>query len=192
MGSSSVIEAGSHVLTSELSRQPPPAPEAMTFTAPTARVIQTHGNAENLQCEHSGSAEIDELSNAATSPACVREGIRSVGLSRRTTGQWPRAERRESESRSHIRQPDPITGQPPDCRELAAILVPKKGLEPPHPCGYMDLNHARLPIPPLRHICPARSRWTAATASVTKASTRVKLWRPYASHGIFIQERLLS
>src|SRR5579875_381936 len=32
-------------------------------------------------------------------------------------------------------------------------LVPKKGLEPPHPCGYMDLNHARLPIPPLRHEC---------------------------------------
>ena len=29
-------------------------------------------------------------------------------------------------------------------------LVPKKGLEPPHPCEYMDLNHARLPIPPLR------------------------------------------
>jgi hypothetical protein len=28
------------------------------------------------------------------------------------------------------------------------ILVPSKGLEPPHPCGYMDLNHARLPIPP--------------------------------------------
>jgi hypothetical protein len=26
--------------------------------------------------------------------------------------------------------------------------VPSKGLEPPHPCGYMDLNHARLPIPP--------------------------------------------
>jgi hypothetical protein len=30
--------------------------------------------------------------------------------------------------------------------------VPKKGLEPPHPCGYMDLNHARLPIPPLRPV----------------------------------------
>jgi hypothetical protein len=30
-------------------------------------------------------------------------------------------------------------------------LVPKRGLEPPHPCEYMDLNHARLPIPPLRH-----------------------------------------
>ena len=29
--------------------------------------------------------------------------------------------------------------------------MPKKGLEPPHPCEYMDLNHARLPIPPLRH-----------------------------------------
>lgn len=33
---------------------------------------------------------------------------------------------------------------------LSCCLVPKKGLEPPHPCGYMDLNHARLPIPPLR------------------------------------------
>jgi hypothetical protein len=32
------------------------------------------------------------------------------------------------------------------------IMVPKKGLEPPHPCGYMDLNHARLPIPPLRRV----------------------------------------
>src|SRR4051794_31650771 len=30
-------------------------------------------------------------------------------------------------------------------------MVPKKGLEPPHPCEYIDLNHARLPIPPLRH-----------------------------------------
>ena len=33
---------------------------------------------------------------------------------------------------------------------VRSLLVPKKGLEPPHPCGYMDLNHARLPIPPLR------------------------------------------
>ena len=31
------------------------------------------------------------------------------------------------------------------------MMVPKKGLEPPHPCEYVDLNHARLPIPPLRH-----------------------------------------
>src|SRR5580698_10241905 len=33
-------------------------------------------------------------------------------------------------------------------REGGKTLVPSKGLEPPHPCGYMDLNHARLPIPP--------------------------------------------
>ncbi len=30
-------------------------------------------------------------------------------------------------------------------------MVPQKGLEPPLPCENMDLNHARLPIPPLRH-----------------------------------------
>ena len=36
------------------------------------------------------------------------------------------------------------------------VLVPKKGLEPPHPCGYMDLNHARLPIPPLRQVTSVR------------------------------------
>ena len=36
-------------------------------------------------------------------------------------------------------------------RKIRWSLVPKKGLEPPHPCEYMDLNHARLPIPPLRH-----------------------------------------
>ena len=36
-------------------------------------------------------------------------------------------------------------------------MVPKKGLEPPHPCGYMDLNHARLPIPPLRLVVLSRS-----------------------------------
>ena len=30
-------------------------------------------------------------------------------------------------------------------------LVPKRGLEPPHPDGYYTLNVARLPIPPLRH-----------------------------------------
>src|ERR1035441_8778192 len=34
---------------------------------------------------------------------------------------------------------------------MRITLVPKKGLEPPHPCEYVDLNHARLPIPPLRH-----------------------------------------
>src|SRR5262244_40794 len=39
-----------------------------------------------------------------------------------------------------------------DPRISGQTLVPKKGLEPPHPCGYMDLNHARLPIPPLRQV----------------------------------------
>src|ERR1700704_3201686 len=36
--------------------------------------------------------------------------------------------------------------------KITKAVVPKKGLEPPHPCGYMDLNHARLPIPPLRPV----------------------------------------
>jgi hypothetical protein len=43
---------------------------------------------------------------------------------------------------------------------LESLLVPKKGLEPPHPCGYMDLNHARLPIPPLRQVTALRSSLT--------------------------------
>ena len=30
------------------------------------------------------------------------------------------------------------------------LLVRMRGLEPPRPCEHMDLNHARLPIPPLR------------------------------------------
>jgi nitrogen-specific signal transduction histidine kinase len=49
--------------------------------------------------------------------------------------------------------------------------VPKKGLEPPHPCGYMDLNHARLPIPPLRpvtYFCAA-----AATALMEETATSI-------------------
>jgi hypothetical protein len=31
-----------------------------------------------------------------------------------------------------------------------SILVPKRGLEPPQDCSHMNLNHARLPVPPLR------------------------------------------
>ncbi len=42
---------------------------------------------------------------------------------------------------------------------LSNSLVPKKGLEPPHPCEYMDLNHARLPIPPLRHDRSSATGW---------------------------------
>src|SRR5689334_499297 len=47
-------------------------------------------------------------------------------------------------------------------------LVPKKGLEPPHPCGYMDLNHARLPIPPLR-------LWAGAPGGIIGATPNIYL-----------------
>ena len=54
-------------------------------------------------------------------------------------------------------------------------LVPKKGLEPPHPCEYVDLNHARLPIPPLRHgTCSVLSTEQAAILSLANAATGVK------------------
>ena len=45
-------------------------------------------------------------------------------------------------------------------------LVPKGGLEPPHPCEYMDLNHARLPIPPLRHGVASAKGQNTVTASL--------------------------
>ena len=35
-------------------------------------------------------------------------------------------------------------------------LVPRRGLEPPPTCVDMDLNHARLPIPP-----PGHTMWAA-------------------------------
>lgn len=34
---------------------------------------------------------------------------------------------------------------------LGKIMVPKVGFEPTRPCEHMALNHARLPVPPLRH-----------------------------------------
>jgi hypothetical protein len=39
-------------------------------------------------------------------------------------------------------------------------LVPKKGLEPPRRCRHMDLNHARLPVPPLRLIALRTSEYS--------------------------------
>ncbi len=39
-------------------------------------------------------------------------------------------------------------GQGTQARFFHFLMVPSKGLEPPHRCRYMDLNHARLPIPP--------------------------------------------
>lgn len=32
-------------------------------------------------------------------------------------------------------------------------MVRMRGLEPPRDCSHMDLNHARLPIPPHPQIC---------------------------------------
>ena len=59
-------------------------------------------------------------------------------------------------------------------------MVPKKGLEPPHPCGYMDLNHARLPIPPLRQVITLRCGRAAlkedgAASILTRQGLSVKL-----------------
>src|ERR1700733_9267453 len=58
-------------------------------------------------------------------------------------------------------------------------MVPKKGLEPPHPCEYVDLNHARLPIPPLRHGTSSSAVFAepAASLSLAKAGCRVKFPR---------------
>src|ERR1039458_3037270 len=40
-----------------------------------------------------------------------------------------------------------------------------KGLEPSHPCEYMDLNHARLPIPPHPHVGWKLLSYTTSTTS---------------------------
>src|ERR1700761_4911969 len=62
---------------------------------------------------------------------------------------------------------------------LLKLLVPKRGLEPPHPCEYMDLNHARLPIPPLRHgIIRSFKTRLAASSSVANACRGVKAGMP--------------
>ena len=36
-------------------------------------------------------------------------------------------------------------------KTLIALVVPKRGVEPRRADAHMTLNHARLPIPPLRH-----------------------------------------
>src|ERR1700751_4674097 len=83
----------------------------------------------------------------------------------------------------HEPAPLPLDGSHPRflssiaCRCLVSprlkTLVPKGGLEPPHPCEYMDLNHARLPIPPLRHgvIRPAQLAGARLTASFSLSNT---------------------
>src|ERR1035437_6381174 len=57
-------------------------------------------------------------------------------------------------------------------------MVSKKGLEAPRPCEYVDLNHARLPIPPLRHETQIqRTAEPAASLSLANAEPAVKFWR---------------
>src|ERR1039458_8122122 len=63
-------------------------------------------------------------------------------------------------------------------------MVPKKGLEPPHPCEYVDLNHARLPIPPLRHSTQVQHfAEQAAVMSLANAAHGVKFPRPKTGRG---------
>ena len=55
--------------------------------------------------------------------------------------------------------------------------MPKKGLEPPHPCGYMDLNHARLPIPPLRQVTALRGKPSQAACQEETTSSILQTTR---------------
>ena len=65
-------------------------------------------------------------------------------------------------------------------------MVPKKGLEPPHPCEYVDLNHARLPIPPLRHGTHVQRLLAeqAATLSLANVVVGVKLTRRLSGRSV--------
>ena len=57
------------------------------------------------------------------------------------------------------------------------FLVPKGGLEPPQACAHMTLNHARLPIPPLRHCTCAvlypRTWWMSIARRPARAASQV-------------------
>lgn len=47
-------------------------------------------------------------------------------------------------------------------------MVPEKGLEPSRPCEHMDLNHACLPIPPLRQTHVEYTRKSAEESKKTQ------------------------
>jgi hypothetical protein len=69
-------------------------------------------------------------------------------------------------------------------------MVPKRGLEPPHPCEYMDLNHARLPIPPLRHKPPVHSLRTRSREQVQVSQSQSKLSNLLSPHPSQVGNRL--
>src|SRR5207253_743891 len=54
--------------------------------------------------------------------------------------------------------------------------MPKRGLEPPHPCEYMTLNHARLPIPPLRQRAKSMTCDHVAICTSAHGATLVQLY----------------
>ena len=56
-------------------------------------------------------------------------------------------------------------------------MVPKRGLEPPHPCEYVDLNHARLPIPPFRPVHTGKAPGTTASPILTNRAQPVNCAR---------------
>ena len=63
------------------------------------------------------------------------------------------------------------------------LMVPRRGLEPPHPCEYMHLKHARLPIPPSGHT--GESIWLSGHRVAGK-------WGPLAKGLAGCQQRLLQ
>ncbi len=72
---------------------------------------------------------------------------------------------------------------------VAALLVRTGGFEPPHPCGYWDLNPARLPdsatsASPLRVArgggASGRQDWVALRAGCRAVSRRRRTWGPEA------------
>ena len=67
-------------------------------------------------------------------------------------------------------------------------MVPKGGLEPPHPCEYMDLNHARLPIPPLRHACERSALPLNREPLVCQTPLSLSIERPWLTLGLFDHE----
>src|SRR5579863_9974729 len=111
----------------------------------------------------------------------------------------PRSGERKQPTAQAVRQSTRPRTSPKGAKEKTPydknLLVPSKGLEPPHPCEYMDLNHARLPIPPRWQVDLHCSSGPKAADQEdlhfysTDTKPRVK---PPVSRGIFVNLRFLS